>query len=699
MADANTAQLNTNYVAEYNALILGIMSKYDITTPEGQEQFSAELAAYMAEQHEISQNFIDGQATTIHRYEVQHTNLVKENAAQMAENKELKDTLRTYDSRLRFLDYWKEKAADNQKKAWALQSLCNSMTQYINAIESGKRDNNVVKSLRAEIKNLLNKIEKLNADLTQKDKEILNLERVNDDSVNYADAQIAKIKADAKRNEERLLAYANDLEASVQNLTNQIAILKKDGAKKDKKIAFYEAKKKEDYKSTGNPSSKYPNKPVNTRKKSDKEPGAQKGHPHYPRKSFGAPTEEIHLETPDWIKDNPTRYRPLGTQSCREVGDFILVPIVKVYMQDNYMDKKTGKIVHGPFPDDVPNEVNYGPRVKAFSLLMMDRYNVSVGNAQEIFFQLSDGVICPSTGFLSQLCNEFALKTKQERENIIKSLNESSYLNADFTFGRLNGKQGTVLIITNGEKVFFQNRPSKGQAGIDGTMLADYEGDIVSDNESALKKLGKRHQQCLAHVIRYLINSQIHEKEFTWNKRMENWVYNAITYWVEANESGKPDPERVSKLDVEYDEILQVAAEEYKDGAPNKDFRAGINLYKRMSERKEEYTLFMYDLTIPPTNNAAEIMARKFKRKCHQAITFRSLRGFVDYLCGLSVLESFKADGLNLYSTVTDVFNRPKPSQPRKPKKTEEAPTASDVPYAPVNTGDLATPEKEPTTV
>lgn len=78
---------------------------------------------------------------------------------------------------------------------------------------------------------------------------------------------------------------------------------------------------------------------------------------------------------------------------------------------------------------------------------------------------------------------------------------------------------------------------------------------------------------------------------------------------------------------------------------------------ERMEESPEEYVLFLRDPGVPPTNNTAERYGRKFKRKAHQVMSFRSQLG-VDRFCdGLTITESIKEQGGNLFEGVTKRFN------------------------------------------
>ena len=77
----------------------------------------------------------------------------------------------------------------------------------------------------------------------------------------------------------------------------------------------------------------------------------------------------------------------------------------------------------------------------------------------------------------------------------------------------------------------------------------------------------------------------------------------------------------------------------YEYEPPSDYYLDGYNTFKRIKEDFEDYVLFLRDITVPPTNNIAERMGRKFKRKAHQVMSFRSMSG-LEYFCdGLSIME------------------------------------------------------------
>lgn len=99
----------------------------------------------------------------------------------------------------------------------------------------------------------------------------------------------------------------------------------------------------------------------------------------------------------------------------------------------------------------------------------------------------------------------------------------------------------------------------------------------------------------------------------------------------------------------EYDRIMEKARDEYEDESPSDYSGDGYNTYKRMEKDKEDYALFLRDPFVPPTNNLAEHYGRKFKRKSHQVMAFRSKDGVNHFCDGLMIMETLKAKRKNLY--------------------------------------------------
>ena len=200
-------------------------------------------------------------------------------------------------------------------------------------------------------------------------------------------------------------------------------------------------------------------------------------------------------------------------------------------------------------------------------------------------------------------------------------------------------------------------REKKGHEGVKGTVTEDYHGIIVHDHDVTFYNYGTNHQECLAHVLRYLKDSMENEADRVWNRQMHSLVQEMIHYRNSLSDSELPDSKAVSGFEDRYRKILIKAREEYEYVPPGKYYRDGYNLYRRMDEYMENHLLFLHNMKVPATNNKAERLLRKYKRKQAQAVSFRS-QSSIDYLCQcMSMLIMMRRDeNTNLFDRVAEIL-------------------------------------------
>lgn len=395
----------------------------------------------------------------------------------------------------------------------------------------------------------------------------------------------------------------------------------------------------------------------NSREKSDRKPGGQPGHIHHGRKQQ-EPTESHEIPVPEHYKDNPV-FAPTGRIIRKQMIKVHVLTEVIEYWTQEFRNTITGQRVHADFPKGFVDDVNYDGTVKALAYILNNDLYTSIDKTRIFLKDISKGRIDLSTGFICNLSKQFSECTEEDRDQIFLDLMSADVLHTDFTFGRAAGKQTSAIIsATDDGKVLYQGREKKGDEGVKGSPVEYYDGTLVSDHEAALIKHGSRHQECLAHIKRYVKGEVENEPEKTWGKELEKWITESVRYWHDVNDGFVKYEEATAERYIEsFKSIVAKAGKEYEYEPPSQYYRDGYNLYKRMEEKPEDYVLFLRDPSVPPTNNIAERFARKFKRKAHQVMSFRSQKG-VDYFCdGLSVTESIKSQGGNLFEEISMRFN------------------------------------------
>ena len=184
---------------------------------------------------------------------------------------------------------------------------------------------------------------------------------------------------------------------------------------------------------------------------------------------------------------------------------------------------------------------------------------------------------------ISRLNREFALKTEPERRSAYADMLLSPCY--AYELYKCQGKRKElpgICLCNPGRKSLYFAREKKGHEGVKGTVTEDYQGILVHDHDITFYNYGADHQECLAHVLRYLKASMENEPDRTWNKKMHALVQEMVHFRNGCRQPHGPDPEIVSGFEKRYCEILETARKEYEDIPVNDYYKDGYNLFLRM---------------------------------------------------------------------------------------------------------------------
>lgn len=414
-----------------------------------------------------------------------------------------------------------------------------------------------------------------------------------------------------------------------------------------------------DYENSSLPSSKTirHKKITNSREKTERMQGAQPGHKHHGRKKQ-TPTEPVITLMPSQeIVEDPD-FKPTGKFITKQLISIELCLHVQEYTAEIYKNSRTGERAHGVFPAGVVDDVNYDGSVKAFLYLLNNDCNVSIKKCRNFLSELTGGKLTISTGMINKLSKELAGKSEAERKKLFSELQLSPVMHIDCTNARVNGKNAYVFVnATPDGKVYYSASDRKGHAGVKDTPAETYQGILVHDHEATFYNYGSGHQECLAHILRYLKDSMENEKNLTWSTKMHSFIKEIIHYRNSREPGTAIDEVVIERIEEEYRDILKTAKDEYDYEPPTKYYMDGYNLYKRMEKYMSNHLLFLHNPMVPATNNEAERLLRSYKRKQAQAVSFRS-QDSIDYLCRcMSMLfEMRKNSEKNIFQELSYIF-------------------------------------------
>lgn len=403
------------------------------------------------------------------------------------------------------------------------------------------------------------------------------------------------------------------------------------------------------------PSSALPfrKKVPNSRKPTGRKPGAQPGHKPHNASRLLTTKEPVYLLTPDEFLNNPDIY-PTGKTITKQLIDIQVNVMVQDFIADEYRSRSTGTRLHAPFPPGIVNDVTYGPSIKAFAFLLNNYYNVSIAKTKQCISDVTKGIVNLSTGTICNLSSEFSSATEADRAKIFSLLTHSDVLYSDATVSNINGNRKAVILCTDKKQVLYQHLEHKGHDGLSQTPVKNFGGTLVHDHDRTYYSYGSSHQECIAHVLRYLVGAMENEPHLTWHKQMHSLLQKMI-HTAKRNKSGIPK-DKADALTQKYESILTIASEEYQKHPPQREYMDGYNLQKRLKDFQSAHLYFLSHPDVGYTNNISERGLRKFKRKQKQAVVLRSTSGGQRICDALTIIETARMQHKNVYDTVETAF-------------------------------------------
>ena len=407
---------------------------------------------------------------------------------------------------------------------------------------------------------------------------------------------------------------------------------------------------------------KKPTRTKSLRESSGKKPGGQKGHP-------GETLRQV--ENPDVI----INHYPGGCTKCglevtpdmaagyqsRQVFD---VPEPKVVVTEHRAHSclcpNCQTVTGAPFPEGICAPVQYGARICAFVIYLLNYHFLPEDRLAELMSDLFGLKLVPATiARMSAVCAQrFRGFADAVRERVtaarVKHLDETGF--------RIGGRTQWLHIFSTAWLTFYRISAKRG------SLLSGVTGIVVHDHWKPYYTMkGVLHALCNAHHLRELKALVEIEKE-EWARKMQRLLRRACHAVNLARERGVPlSPPLIELFRRSYDGILKeglvfhgrqpvlgrapAVGQRKRRGRQRR--RTGHNLLLRLSTRKEDVLRFLTDPDVPFTNNQAEQDGRMMKVKQKISGGFRSEDGANTFVINRTVISTAKKQGWNVLLTLT----------------------------------------------
>jgi len=413
------------------------------------------------------------------------------------------------------------------------------------------------------------------------------------------------------------------------------------------------------------PSSDGLTKPPRTkslREPSGKKPGGQKGH-------RGETLRQV--ENPDVIVD----HYPEGCTNCalkmtpemgtgyhsRQVFD---VPEPKVVVTEHRAHSclcpNCQTVTSAPFPEGVTAPVQYGARICAFVVYLLNYHFLPEDRLAELLTDLFGLKLVPAT--IARMSTACAERLRSFAEIVREHVAAARVKHLDETGFRIGGRTQWLHIFSTLLLTFYRISSKRG------SLLSGVTGIAVHDHWKPYYLMtGVLHALCNAHHLRELKALVEIEKE-EWARKMQRLLRRACHAVNLARERGVPlNPILIELFRRRYDGILKegiafhegqpalvrATAEGHRKRRGRQRRRTGHNLLLRLSTRKEDVLRFLSDPDVPFTNNQAEQDGRMMKVKQKISGGFRSEDGANTFVVNRTVISTAKKQGWNVLQTLT----------------------------------------------
>jgi transposase len=407
-------------------------------------------------------------------------------------------------------------------------------------------------------------------------------------------------------------------------------------------------------------SDRFVRQPKSLRKKSGKQAGGQPGHPGQTLMWSESPDEVIvHPVTRcEHCQSDLQAVTPLQIEH-RQVVD---VPVPQLLVQEHQAEHKQcphcQQITAAPFPSGVNARVQYGMRVGATAVYLVQQQLLSWTRACEVLTDLLGVQI--SEGTLASLIERCAQNLREVEDHIKEALVKAEVLHQDETGLYVKGLRSWMHVACTAQLTHYAVHHKRGKEALDAIgILPRFQGTSVHDGWHSYFLYACSHALCLIHLLREL-TFLAEEQQQKWAAELKTVLLEMKAATEEARLVGKTalHPLEVDEWKAQYtsllaqgDELNPVAqAPPGKKGRPKQS--AARNLLDRLHRDQEAVLAFLHRLVVPFDNNQAERDIRMVKVQQKVSGSFRNEAGAAAFCRIRGYLSTLRKQGLHLLSAL-----------------------------------------------
>jgi transposase len=419
------------------------------------------------------------------------------------------------------------------------------------------------------------------------------------------------------------------LRSEIKLLTEKVMLLLK--------LQESQAIKKDSHNSHNPPSSDFskPKRNKSLRKKTGRKSGGQPGHKGNTLKMVADPDEIVDLKS-NYCKACGEDLKSLNHELVSRRQEVIIPPISPLYKEYRQYGClcNCGHHQKATYPQGVNAPIQFGSSVIAMvsyfnvfqyvpyrrlKLLFKDIFNLSI-----------------SEGSIENLLNKAAEKSNPIYQTIFEKIQTANYIGSDETGAKVNGEKWWIWVWQNVKNTFLKASDNRGFATVEQLFPNGLpNATIGSDRWAAQLKIASKNKQlCFPHLQRDLIYL-IETEKTPWATQFKELLSKTLKLRhvaFQRNKAFQKKETQTQELEQELNHLLAITI--------SKNTASKTHTFQKSMIKHRNY-LFpcLYDLDVPPDNNASERAIRNVKVKQKISGQFKSgqhtfcvLRSIIDTL-------------------------------------------------------------------
>jgi transposase len=390
----------------------------------------------------------------------------------------------------------------------------------------------------------------------------------------------------------------------------------------------------------------------NTREKSTRKSGGQKGHQGSNLKMS---------DTPDKI----IKYQPSFCNTCGEDlsgqemtleskrQEIDIPPIIPIYIEHqsySCLCPNCTNHTKSELPSHLKANIQYGENIQAIIAYMAIYQLIPAKRLVEFLKDILSLSISQGTVF--NVISTMSKKASPVYESIRTKIQNAKVVGSDETGMKVNGGKGWIWVFQNSQLTYIAASLTRGfQTILDHFSEGFLNSVYISDSLSAqLKTNSLAKQLCLAHLLREL-NKFEEVFDSDWAKKLKTLFKKAIAYkkTMVDIDFNQQNPVLLA-YEEELTQLLEGDISEYKSKE-----QAFIN---RLRKRRDSIFTFLYHKKVPPDNNGSERAIRNVKVKMKISNQFKSLEFAQHYAVIRSVIDTTTKNAMNVFDALRNLANQ-----------------------------------------